>query len=1791
MVESFDALAARISSVLQDRDVWSDVLSSVILVLMVLTVWQTGWRGYRPAKHLFEWSRRYPMLAAFYGAFTLMAWGVLGTDYGVRTLLISDNPLVQFLCGFALIAIFLRLSFQFVVLDRSEERWLWTLDTCLDVEHAFFGASMPVRIGSIGSETAHEAAEDSLSVTGLKRLLKRDVADHDTAGLVRGIVNSDRFRIAMAPLVLDFYASILVVFLGLIPVILGFQPLLNEAKDAIGDRSVVHLTETAWDLIVRRGPWLFGVLAGVSLAKLLVRSSTDRFQRYVIEMVERACGGAGEPRRELRELKAEWPARGEMMACLREALAMARTRDMAAETLDVRRWRKLPFLCSAGFMTLLIFANWFGTSNVPESGGLSAASVRAVMHSIVTVSKDVGLVLITMMTLAVTIGLVWLLAVGFVEMMRRVFSIMMGGLGFAVRHGPLVSVSLILAMLAGTLYGLSIVLPNRFESVAYSSMAVIGSIVIQSLSTYGTSPELRRKSVGELTWYWLSLVFAVPFFTTSWSRALLVESGWQPFTLGIVKYLLAIKVGVWVVRWTTTLFDPLIAYPVSAIWGFLAFAGFFVELPEPSQAQVPAAFTVIYFSGVLASAITCVLHSDSLSDPKRIVLALILAVLLLGQGWTTAPNQFKLRFPGLDGRSMLPAAPSNVVNYYEKPVRLNSEAYFRITNRAVIKLHLQDETNKANKARSIQPANRLASGMIPPTVAPYDPLAAAPESNGLKIDEKGAVAFRFFDEQNVNGDIRAGSDYLRLRPGDPLELIRIDTRFDFALDDAGQAIEIDLIPKGLELDFPAPEIASILYSAAESLTIKWIDRQEFDSGIRVALRHSEGNRWKASDGASDFDVSVDFLEKSIRLSGPFAVRMIGKIRDAERAIEADTPGLLPIRMLKIDSAILTASWPAAVIDVRQRTVPGSEKNANDPVPRLRTEIEVRWPAKPVERLKGLKGADPARVATFLHTAYLVAGADGALPADARKTLLDRVFESGRPSVAESVREKLRGHLRLEGVGEKGFQSGDCLSFEFLGWESPAKIADLVYLDPGTEIPEEWKPVLQPFFLDVRSMWYAILRSPASFVKGFDELKPSGNGGGTAPPAAAPRADEDGISARFVKAIDDLDGKAVSGRSEMPANDSENLFVLRQGIHSGVFAFDTAFGSSEDERRGTRVALMYGSHRVREQDRVVLQWNASREPGAKRKSATYEVIETGVRLPQVALPPAQFMAVRLRPIDTRGMESATGGNAERAFQDELPGPPDRMRLAGTWSRLESLDNYDVLTAWKEANARTDGEKPKLVIVTVSGGGIRSEVWTATVLNTLDKNLTDFSKSIRIITGASGGMVAASDFVGSMTRGGLQWRDGHQPIPNPADVEAGKKAGEGYLTRNQLDSVIGQMIYSDIPGSLNPFPRKADRGRTLEKSWARIARDAGAGTPSPFERSIRELAAGEAAGWRPSIVFTPMMVEDGRRLLISNLDLSFVTRNVSALLMEENRRKIKHAAYEVNATDRLINRADDLLSLSAVEFYRIFPDAWQFSVGTATRMSASFPWVAPAVSIPTIPPRRIVDAGYYDNFGVNLAALWLAEMREWLIQNTSGVLLVQIRDHESQSRRTDIDFDVEKGKDASTVRRVFDTITNGVFDRNVGHVLHPILTPLSGAATARSWTMSFRNDEQVELLDELFNAKDTEENAFFRTIVFECPVEASLSWNLSEEEVVNITSGFGAKAPESNEIVASQSENSGSGAAGNAENREYARKRAMLRAIGIGANRLSALRDSQARDLHDNTFGNRKRIQLLKNWWKK
>lgn len=658
--------------------------------------------------------------------------------------------------------------------------------------------------------------------------------------------------------------------------------------------------------------------------------------------------------------------------------------------------------------------------------------------------------------------------------------------------------------------------------------------------------------------------------------------------------------------------------------------------------------------------------------------------------------------------------------------------------------------------------------------------------------------------------------------------------------------------------------------------------------------------------------------------------------------------------------------------------------------------------------------------------------------------------------------------------------------------------------------------------------------------------------------------------------------AVNGAK---SGDNGNRFTLRLAHDRGLFASDVGMPDLPDT--GVARVALYNAGRLRPGDRLILSWNGShQEPKgpAARCGAVYEVmrVEPRVSEPADRLPPGSQW-VNLRPV--------VDANTNNSAIHPQPDVKNQPFLIGEWQLIQPLNNTEVLLAWKRLVAnRWKGRKPKLVIVTVSGGGIRASVWTSVVLRKLETTLgADFPYHIRLITGASGGMVGGSYYVTSLAPPSdavLGGGTANFSALHGASIDAFVE----QMATDQLDAVAGRMLFADLPGALNPFRKKGDRGRTLEQTWIRWT---GGRDASPLARSLQSYAADEQLGRRPSMVYTPMMVEDGRRLLISNLDMAFATRNVGGLLIEPSSRKIDRPTIQGGDFDTSIHDEDDVFSLSAVEFFRLFPKAHDFRVTTAVRMSASFPWVSPAINLPTLPPRRVVDAAYYDNYGVNLTALWISKMSSWLKENTSGVVVIQIRDNVSQGARTEIDFD------RSGTESAIDRLTWNAGGKLLSPGIQAVTTPLSGVSNARQWTMAFRNDEQVDLLDLLFD--DERGRDFFRTVVFECPIEVSLNWKLTAREKEVLTSGFGrADALPRDELGRVRDFLIGK------DSYEFHKWRIehrndddfqiqlkqryveQLQNLGFTATDRLTLRQSQ--DLYENVVKNLKRLELLSDWWR-
>ena len=215
--------------------------------------------------------------------------------------------------------------------------------------------------------------------------------------------------------------------------------------------------------------------------------------------------------------------------------------------------------------------------------------------------------------------------------------------------------------------------------------------------------------------------------------------------------------------------------------------------------------------------------------------------------------------------------------------------------------------------------------------------------------------------------------------------------------------------------------------------------------------------------------------------------------------------------------------------------------------------------------------------------------------------------------------------------------------------------------------------------------------------------------------------------------------------------------------------------------------------------------------------------------------------------------------------------------------------------------------------------------------LDASDIPFTQHVRVITGASGGMVGASYYAAT-----LQGLEGHRFASAAAAKDFVRKVGQDALT-----SVSQRFLFFDLPGAFVPGGSAFDRGLALEQGWEGYL-------DGVLEKSFENLAAGEAKAWRPSLILSPMIVEDGRRLLISNLYLSPLAETTGSFIAASL--PVLDSGQE--PTNRPRGRFQDersRYSLTALEFFQLFPDSWsKFKLATAVRLNASFPYVSPVAA---------------------------------------------------------------------------------------------------------------------------------------------------------------------------------------------------------------------------------------------------
>jgi len=297
------------------------------------------------------------------------------------------------------------------------------------------------------------------------------------------------------------------------------------------------------------------------------------------------------------------------------------------------------------------------------------------------------------------------------------------------------------------------------------------------------------------------------------------------------------------------------------------------------------------------------------------------------------------------------------------------------------------------------------------------------------------------------------------------------------------------------------------------------------------------------------------------------------------------------------------------------------------------------------------------------------------------------------------------------------------------------------------------------------------------------------------------------------------------------------------------------------------------------------------------------------------------------------------------------------------RKDKANMIRILDRWK---ARQSEAKPLLFLVNTSGGGSRSATFTMSILQRLDSlSNGQLMRKTALITGASGGMLGAAYF-----RELARLRDG-----GDTSVHLQSKRYISDISRDLLNTLFSSFVARDLASPAQKFTVDGheyvkDRGFAFEQKLNQ-------NTHGVLNRQLKDIAADESAAKMPMLLFNPVITRDSRALVISTQRVSFLMRP-------------RFDSSRIPAMDP-----------DAVDFGALFAkqEPMNLRLLTALRMNATFPYVLPNVWLPTRPVIDVMDAGFRDNFGEMNAIRFLNAFREWIQENTSGVVLLQIRDRKA------------------------------------------------------------------------------------------------------------------------------------------------------------------------------------------------
>lgn len=291
-------------------------------------------------------------------------------------------------------------------------------------------------------------------------------------------------------------------------------------------------------------------------------------------------------------------------------------------------------------------------------------------------------------------------------------------------------------------------------------------------------------------------------------------------------------------------------------------------------------------------------------------------------------------------------------------------------------------------------------------------------------------------------------------------------------------------------------------------------------------------------------------------------------------------------------------------------------------------------------------------------------------------------------------------------------------------------------------------------------------------------------------------------------------------------------------------------------------------------------------------------------------------------------------------------------------VDKQNMIQILDQWKKNQNK---EKPLMILFNFGGGGLRGACFSMDVLQTLDSLCggTLMKKTV-LMTGASGGMLGAAYY-----RQLSLLRDQGKPI-NLMDQKY-----VDNISKDLLNPIFSAMIARDLITPVQKF--SLGRNRYTKDRGYSFERKLNENTEGILDHDLNYYKPYEEKALIPLMFLNAVVTRDFKKMVIGTQPMSFM---MAPGFKDSSSKMVGPDAIDFGALFKKENPLD-------------------LRMLTALRMNASYPYVLPGVWLPSDPVVDVMDAGLKDNTGQESSLRFLYSFKEWINENTGGVVIIQIR----------------------------------------------------------------------------------------------------------------------------------------------------------------------------------------------------